>query len=286
MRQVAIVTDSAASIPPPLSSQYGIDVVPLSLVIESRSYPDTLDGDTQQFYRSLKSARRPPTTASASPGAHLEALRQAGQRAPAVLYISISGRYSATYDSALQAAAALKQERPDLQIEVLDSQAAAMAQGFVVLEAARAAAQGADLPAVISHTRATIPRVGLLAVIDTLEYLARGGRVPKVQAWASALLAVKPILEFRDQEVRLLTRTRTKRRAVAQLIPLFEQRGYRGPGLHLCVQHTNALTEAEELAAAARQRLEPAELLISEFTLVMGAHIGPGLLALAYYVEP
>jgi DegV family protein with EDD domain len=286
MRQVAIVTDSAASIPPPLSSQYGIDVVPLSLVIESRSYPDTLDGDTQQFYRSLKSARRPPTTASASPGAHLETLRQAGQRASAVLYISISGSYSATYDSALQATAALKRERPDLQLEVLDSQAAAMAQGFVVLEAARAAAQGADLPAVISRTRAVIPRVGLIAVIDTLEYLARGGRVPKVQAWASALLAVKPILELRDQEVRLLTRTRTKRRAVAQLIPLLEQRGYRGSGLHLCVQHTNALSEAEELAAAARQRLEPAELLISEFTLVMGAHIGPGLLALAYYVEP
>jgi DegV family protein with EDD domain len=286
MRQVAIVTDSAASIPQSLSSQLEIDVVPLNLVIESHSYPDAVDGDTQQFYRSLKSARRPPTTAGASPGAHLEALRQAGQRAPAVLYISISNRYSGTYDSALQAAAALKEERPDLPVEVLDSQAAAMAQGFVVLEAARAAAQGADLPAVISRARAVMPHVGLLAVIDTLEYLARGGRVPKVQAWASALLSVKPVLEFRDQEVRLLTRTRTKRRAVAQLIPFFEQRGYKGPGLHLCVQHTNALPEAEELAQAARRRLEPAELLISEFTLVMGAHIGPGLLALAYYVEP
>jgi DegV family protein with EDD domain len=286
MRQVAIVTDSAASIPQSLSSQYEIDVVPLNLVIESHSYPDAVDGDTQQFYRSLKSARRPPTTAGASPGAHLEALRRAGQRAPAVLYISVSNRFSGTYDSALQAAAALKEERPDLPVEVLDSQAAAMAQGFVVLEAARAAAQGADLPAVISRARAVMPHVGLLAVIDTLEYLARGGRVPKVQAWASALLSVKPVLEFRDQEVRLLTRTRTKRRAVAQLIPLFEQRGYKGPGLHLCVQHTNALPEAEELAAAARRRLEPAELLISEFTLVMGAHIGPGLLALAYYVEP
>ncbi|MCJ7830974.1 MAG: DegV family protein [Dehalococcoidia bacterium] len=286
MRQVAIVTDSAASIPQSLSSRYEIDVVPLNLVFENRTYPDAVDGNTQQFYRSLKSARRPPTTTGASPGDHLQALRRASQRAPAVLYISVSNRFSGTYDSALQAAAALKEERPDLQVEVLDSQAAAMAQGFVVLEAARAAAQGADLPAVISRARAVMPHVGLLAVIDTLEYLARGGRVPKVQAWASALLSVKPVLEFRDQDVRLLTRTRTKRRAVAQLIPLFEQRGYKGSGLHLCVQHTNALPEAEELAAAARRRLEPAELLISEFTLVMGAHIGPGLLALAYYVEP
>jgi DegV family protein with EDD domain len=286
MRQVAIVTDSAASIPPSLSAQYEIDVVPLNLVIENHSYPDAVDGNTQQFYRSLKSARLPPHTAGVAPGAHLEALRRAGQRAPAVLYVSVSNRFSGTYDSAVQAAALLKQEQPDIEVEVLDSQAAAMAQGFIVLEAARAAAQGADLATVISRAHHTMPHVGVLAVIDTLEYLARGGRVPKVQAWASALLSIKPVLEFRDQDVRLLTRTRTKRRAVAQLIPLLEQRGYKGERLHLCVQHTNVLPEAQDLAVEAQRRLDPAEVLVSEFTLVMGAHIGPGLLALAYYAEP
>jgi DegV family protein with EDD domain len=285
MRQVTIVTDSAASIPPSLSEKHEIEVVPLNLVFEDRSYPDGVEGNTQEFYQSLKSAHRPPTTAGASPATQLEAMRRAAQRASAVLCITVPAQFSGTYDSALKAAEMLKEGLPDIQIEVLDSQTAAMGQGFVVLEAAKAAAQGADLPAVLSRAREVMPHVGLLAVIDTLDYLARGGRVLKVQAWAAALLRVKPIVELRDQEVRLLTRARTKRRAVAQLIPILEQRGYKGQGLHLCVQHTNASQEAEELAEEAYRQLQPGELFISEFTLVMGAHTGPGLLGLAYYVE-
>lgn len=286
MRKVAVVTDSAASIPPALAAEYEIEVVPLNLVLEDRSYPDSVDGNTQEFYRSLKSARHLPTTAGASPGAHMEAFRRASAQTRAVLYISISSQFSGTHASAVTAAETLRSENPRLQIEVIDSGTAAMAEGFVALEAARVAAEGADLPAVVSRAQAVMPRVGIVAIIDTLEYLARGGRVPKVQAWASALLSVKPILELRQEEVRLLTRTRTKQRAVPQLIPLLEQRGYRGEKLHLCVQHTNAPEEARDLMEEARERLQPGELLMSEFTLVMGAHIGPGMLALTYYMEP
>jgi DegV family protein with EDD domain len=130
-----------------------------------------------------------------------------------------------------------------------------------------------------------IPR-GNAAVIDTLEYLARSGRVPRIAAWASSLLSVKPIIELRDQDVHLVTRTRTRQRAIAQLVPILEQRGLRGKRLHLCVQHTNALEDAERLAGEVVDRLQPAETALSEFTLVMGAHTGPGLLGIAYYLEP
>jgi DegV family protein with EDD domain len=286
MKKVAVVTDSAASIPPPLAAQHEIELVPLNLVLEDRSYPDTVDSNTQEFYRSLKSARNMPGTAGASPGAHLEVFRKASAAAASVVYISVSSQFSGTYASALKAVDMLREENPHTRIEAIDSGTAAMAQGFVALEAARASAQGNDLPAVVARARGVMPRVGIVALIDTLEYLARGGRVPKVQAWASALLSVKPILELRQEEVRLLTRTRTKRRAVPQLIPVLEQRGYTGERLHLCVQHTNAQEEALHLAEEARERLQPAELLLSEFTLVMGAHIGPGMLALTYYMEP
>jgi DegV family protein with EDD domain len=286
MKKVAVVTDSAASIPLSLAAQYEIEVVPLNLVLEDRSYPDGVDGNTQEFYRSLKSARRMPSTAGASPGAHMEAFRRASAGASSVLYVSVSSQFSGTHASALKAVETLREENPRLQVEVIDSGTAAMAEGFVALEAARTAAADADLPAVTARAHEVMPRVGIIAVIDTLEYLARGGRVPKVRAWASALLSVKPILELRQEEVRLLTRTRTKRRAVPQLIPVLEQRGYTGERLHLCVQHTNAPEEALELVEEARERLQPAELLLSEFTLVMGAHIGPGMLALTYFMEP
>ena len=201
MRQVTIVTDSAASLPPDLRARYEIEVVPLNLVFENHAYPDGLD-DNHHFYQSLKSARRPPTTTGASPGTHLEALRRAAQRAPAVLCITVSTQFSGTHDAAVQAAVMLKEGLPDLQVEVMDSGSAAMGEGFVVLEAARAAAEGADLPAVMARAREAMPGVGLVAVIDTLEYLSRSGRVPRVQAWASALLSVKPIIELRQQQTR------------------------------------------------------------------------------------
>lgn len=285
MTKVTVVTDSAASLPAALRAEYDIEVVPLNLVFEDRSYPDGLESNGN-FYRALKASRRPPTTTGASPGTHLEALKRAASKAPSILCVTVSSQFSGTYNSAIQAADLLKEERPEILVEVLDSRSAAMGEGFVVLEAARAAARGADLAGVIAHAKEVMPHVGVVAVIDTLEYLARGGRVPRIQAWASTLLSVKPIIELRQQDIHLVTRTRTRRRAVAQLIPIMEQRGFRGSSLHLCVQHTNVLKEAQELAEEAARRLQPAEVAVSEFTLVMGAHIGPGLLGLAYYVEP
>jgi DegV family protein with EDD domain len=285
MAKVAVVTDSAASLPASLRDQYGIEVVPLNLVLDGRSYPDGVEGDGD-FYKALKAARRPPTTTSASPGIHLDYLKRAAAKAPSVLCVTVASRFSGTYDAAVKAAQMLKEERPEVAVEVLDSQSATMAEGFVAVEAAREAARGADLTGVLAHATDTISRVGIVAVIDTLEYLARGGRVPRISAWASTLLSVKPIIELRQRDVHLVTRKRTRQRAVAQLIPILEQRGLRGEKLHLCVQHTNALEEAERLAKEAAERLQPAEMAVSEFTLVMGAHTGPGLLGLAYYMEP
>ena len=285
MAKVALVTDSAASLPASLRAQYDIEVVPLNLVFDDHSYPDGLESNGQ-FYQALKTARRPPTTTSASPGTHLEAQRRAASKAPSVLCVTVSSRFSGTYDAAVKGAQMLREERPDVAVEVLNSQSAAMAEGFVVIEAARLATSGAELLEVVAHARDVISRVGIVAVIDTLEYLARGGRVPRIKAWASALLSVKPIIELRQQHIHLVTRARTRQRAVEQLIPILEQRGLRGQKLHLCVQHTNALEDAERLAKEAAGRLHPAEVAVSEFTLVMGAHTGPGLLGLAYYVEP
>ena len=205
MLKVAVVTDSAASLPASLREQYDIEVVPLTLVLDDHLYPDGMDGNAQ-FYQALKASHHPPTTTSASPGSYLEAFKRAAARAPAIVCITVSSKFSGTYNSALQGAEMLAEERPNVPVEVIDSESATMAEGFVAVEAARAAAAGADLADVAKRAREVVPKVGIIAVIDTLEYLARGGRVPRVQAWASALLSVKPIIELRDQEVRLVTR--------------------------------------------------------------------------------
>jgi DegV family protein with EDD domain len=286
MTRIVIITDSAACLPPHLIEEYGIHVVPLTLILEGKTYPDQANGDSHQFYEHLKSARQPPTTSSPPPGQYLEALRRAADGAGAALCITLSSRFSVTYDSAMQAMERARSELPALPVKVIDSGAAAMAQGFLVLEAARAAAAGADLEATAARVEALKPCVAVIALLDTLEYLARGGRVPRAAAWASSLIQLKPIAEFGPGGVRLVARTRVRRHARERLLTILEERTAGDHPLHLCVHHAAALEEAQELAEQARSILNPVELYVSEFTRVMSAHTGPGLLGFAYYLEP
>ena len=285
MPKVALITDSAACLPRHLLEEHSIAVVPLALVLEGKDYPDQADGDNHQFYQHLRSARRPPTTASPSPGDYLETLQRAASKAEAALCITVGSRFSSSYESAAQAAERARAELPTLQERVIDSGAAAMAQGFMVLEAARVAAAGGDLEATASRAEDLKTRVGIIAVLDTLDYLARGGRVPRAAAWASSLLQVKPILEFSHGSVRLVTRARAHRRAQERLFALLEERVAGASSIHLCVHHADAPEEALALAEQARSTLRPVELYMSEFTRVMSAHTGPGLLGFAFYCE-
>ncbi len=283
--QVAIVTDSTACIPPAIATEYSIGVVPLNLIFAGRTFVDGMGDTTEEFYEVLRTSRSPPTTAATSPGTFLDHILRAADRAPSVLCLTVSARFTAVYDSALQAAALARQERPELDIRVLDSRNATMAQGFMAIEAARAAAEGADIDTVVARTEALMPRVGVLAMLDTLTYIARTGRVPGAAAWVSSILRVKPIVEFRQGDIRLVSRTRTRKRAMERLLTIMEERARQGGPMHLCVHHTNTPQQALLLAGQAQERLHPVELYVSELTQVMGVHTGPEFLAFAYYLE-
>ena len=258
--------------------------MPLLLQFGEQVYQDGMTEDTAEFYETLRTASHPPTTAAPSPGAYAEAILRAGHDAEAVLCITVSRQFSAMYDAAAQGAALAREQAPNLDVRVLDSGAAAMAQGFIVIEAARAAQQGAGIEQVIARAEELMPKVQLLVVLDTLTYVARSGRVPRLIVWASSPLQVKPIAQFHRGAYRAVAIVRTMRRAVDRLVQLLEQRA-KGGGLHVCVHHTNVPREAETLAERVRVSLQPKELLISEFTQVMGVHTGPGLLGFAFYTE-
>lgn len=287
MARLAIVTDSACSIPRQIQEEYQIGIVPLSFLFEETSYLDNGSLSWQEFYSLLKSARRLPTTASAPPGAFLEAFREAYQQGSReVLCIVTSSQLTATYNSASDGAALAREQMPDLKVKVIDSRSAAAALGFVVLAAARAAANGAALEEAANRAQALIPRVYMLGVLDTLEYVAKGGRVPQVAAWLSALLQLKHVFQLHDGEISRLGAVRTKPRALARLRRLAGERLEREKPLHVAVFHTRAAEEAEELAEKVREEFRPAELFVSEFSQVMSIHTGPGLVGLAFYNEP
>jgi DegV family protein with EDD domain len=286
MARLAIITDSVCSIPQEMQEEYQIAIVPLAFLFGETSYVDNGSLSWQEFYALLKSARRLPTTASAPPAAFLDAFREAYQRGSReALCIVTSSQLTATYNAACDGAALAREQMADLRIEVIDSRCAAAALGFVVLAAARAAASGAALEEAANKAEALIPRLYMLGVLDTLEYLAKGGRVPQVAAWLSALLQVKPLFQLHDGKISRLGAVRTKPRAVARLLTLAGERLTLEKPLHVAVFHTRAAEEAEELAEKVREEFRPVELFVSEFTQVMSIHTGPGLIGLAFYNE-
>jgi DegV family protein with EDD domain len=215
---------------------------------------------------------------------YVEAIGRAARRAQAVLVITVSAQFSAMYDSARAAIDAIRAESPALDVRLLDSRNAAMAQGFVVLEAAREAARGASIDGVIARAEEMTTQVTLLAMLDTLTYLSRSGRVPRVAAWAAGVLQVKPVVRFNASDIKLVARTRTRPKALDRMAAIFAE-SVAGRRVHLAVHHAHVPEDAAALLDRARNSADVVESYLTEFTQVMGVHTGPGLTALAWWCE-
>ena len=177
----------------------------------------------------------------------------------------------------------LLERRPNADVRILDSQTAIGAQGLITTEALRIANTGADLDAVERAALKVRERVRLLAYVDTLRYLWKGGRVPAAAHLATSALRIKPVFELRRSEITPLSRPRTARRAAARMLELMRERAPAGVPLRVSVMNAAAPERADMVAAAVRREYDCAELYQSEVTPVMGAHIGPGMVAVAFW---
>jgi DegV family protein with EDD domain len=283
MGRVAIVADSSACLPRELVEANRIAIVPLGLTIGGELYADGSITNAELFER-LIACRGGAQTASASPGAFLEAFaRQRDAGATDVLCLTLSARYSGTYGAALDAAALVQDRLPGLQVRVVDTGGLAMTHGFAVLGAARAAKAGACLDGAADTARRIGQAGQLLGTLDTLRYLVKGGRVPWILGSAASLLRIKPVLAFEGGSARSIGRPRTWPAASEQMLHRLVTDGSGGGPLHAAVMHVDAPDRARELACEVQTRFHPAELLVSEFTSVMAAHTGPGFVGLAFY---
>jgi DegV family protein with EDD domain len=274
MPQVRIVTDSIADIPPPMAAQLGITVIPAIVRFGDEAFEDGVNLSNDEFYARLRSSPVLPKTSVPPVGAFEEVYRQLGRETDQIVSIHVPARLSGMLNAATSAARAL----PDLQIEVIDSTNISMAMGWLAIMAARVANEGQSLHEVVALVRQTIPKVRLLAVVDTLEYAVKGGRIGKGQALVGSLLRVKPLLQVLSSELLPLENVRTLRRAVARLMELV---GELGPLAEACVAHA----DAPDLAREVRQMLAPIHPIdripIVEAGPVLGAHAGPGAVGVA-----
>jgi len=285
MRRVVVVTDSTACLPKEMAQELGVRIVPLNFVFSDTSYRDDPDLNMADFYEQLEKSSKTPITSPASPGTYLELFREAGQEVDGILCITVASRISGMYEGARVAREMAAQEMPDKEIRVMDSGTAAMAQGFVALAAARAAARGETIEKVCQAAEEVRDRVKLVAMVDTLRYLAKSGRFPRIASWGASLIGLKPILTLRQGQVRPVTAARSSRSGARKMLKIMGKEAQGKGPIHASVIHGNVPEEADEFAEQARREIDCAELFVSHFTPVMGIYTGPGVLGLAFYSE-
>ncbi len=270
---VKIVTDSTADLPAEMVQQLDITVVPLTVVFGDRAYKEGVDIDHDTFYRLLQESRVLPTTSAPSVGELLQAYERVLADSDEVVCIHLSSKLSATYSNACRAAEALRER--GARIEVVDSLNVSMGMGFIVLAAARAAQGGASMEQVVAIARHCAGRVRLYFVLDTLEYLRRGGRIGRARAFLGSLLHVKPILSLREGEVHPEGRVRTRQQAQARLLQL----ALATPRIReAAVGYTTDREEAEAMLERLRPMLPHLQPYLVRIGPVVGTHAGPGLL--------
>jgi DegV family protein with EDD domain len=274
---VAVVADSAANLPEDAARELGIEIVPMYLKLGQAVYRDGIDLTPADFYRRLVQHREAASTSTPSPGDFLEAFRRTGQKD--VVCVTVSSGMSASHQEATLAA-----QRFDGRVEVVDSLSASMAEGFVALEAARAAAAGGSLEEVAARARAVAPGTWLLAMIETFEFLRASGRVNKFQAYAATMLDVKPVFRFRDGEITPIARPRTRRRAVARLVE-DSLAAINGRPVHVAAIHAGTPEDARTIMDRISEKGNVVESFVVEVTPVIGAHVGPGLVGTAFHCD-
>jgi DegV family protein with EDD domain len=281
---VTIVTDSVACLPSELATRYGITVVPLEIVYKDKVYKDGVDISASKFYEMLRTSKVLPTTTAPPPQVYLDEYEKIVKEGNEILVICPSKKLTHVYVSANVAADMLRERTLGAAIEVLDSGTAAGAQGFVALDLALASARKKlRLPELSKLASQIMENVHVLVFIDTIEYLARSGRVPYILAWANALLKIKPIIELlpMGKGVVPVDRVRTRLRALARVLEILEHRT-KGLPLRVMVHHTNSPDEAAVLARQVKERMNLGTVYVEDFTPVMGVHTGPGLVGVSY----
>jgi len=284
MGKVAIVTDSLACLTKELVERYRIRIVPLNIHFAGKIYKDWVDITPDQAYKLFLKAPGSWGSSAPSPEDYLKVFREVGNRIKNILCVTASSRLSSTHDVAKLAREQAAAEFPQTSIEVLDSRVATAAEGLVALAAAQAAAEGRSLAEVVKVAEEVRDRVTLVAFLDTIRYVHRSGRIPKIAAQAGALLNIKPLLTISSGMLRFMGAVRSRERGIERMLKVMRDKVGQNP-VHVAVMHAYALEEAKKLKEKVASAFNCAELWLTEFSPLMGYATGTGTLGLAFYKE-
>jgi DegV family protein with EDD domain len=280
MSKVAVVTDSTAYIPNDLLVKHNITVAPQVLIWGDETLKDGVDIMPDEFYRRLSTAKVMPSTSQVSPATLKTIFEKVLEEGFDVLGVFISSKLSGTMSSAMQAIEMLPKAKD--KIAVVDSNSTAMAMGFMALAAARAAQAGENLAECAKLAEAAYAHTGVFFVVETLEFLRRGGRIGGAQALLGTALNIKPVLELRDGRIESIEKVRTKGKALDRVVELVVEKVAGRSPVRLATLHANAESEARSTLEKTSALLKPVESVFAGVSPVIGTHAGPGTVGLAF----
>jgi len=272
---VKVVTDSTSDIPAEVAQELEIAVVPLYIHFGNEVYQDGVDLSAEDFFHKLVTAPTLPKTSAPSAGTFTETYEKLAAETDEIISVHISTKLSATYNAALLGKGGMK---TPCRVEVVDSLSASIGLGLLAISAAKAARAGANLDRITAMIRQAIPKTRYFGMVDTLEYLYKGGRIGKAQAFLGSMLSIKPLLTLRDGEAYPLERVRGRSRALARLCELVEKFHHIKD---MAIAHTTTPEELEALAIRLSPLFPADQLYKSRCGATMGTYLGPGALTVA-----
>ncbi|MBP8998287.1 MAG: DegV family protein [Anaerolineaceae bacterium] len=282
-----VVTDSASQLVQADVLPFGIEVVPLEIYINGKEYLDGLEITPGELYKKMRTENPEVKTSAPGVGRFYSVFKKMiDQGRNEILCITISNKLSATYNAAVDAANMIQAEYSEKKVIVFDSLTAAVAQGFLALEAAKRLSTGESMEKVIRFLTLARERTGLIAAVETLKYLAQGGRIGKASYLVGSALRIVPVLTVnREGVVAPVAKVRRKDNLLPNMLSILNQHIKGWKKIHLSVMHADAMEQAKGLQKALSDLYPSLEVPIEPFTPVMGAHTGPGLFGMGYYFE-
>lgn len=279
--KILVVADSSSSLPEYLIKELDIRIIPLWLVWDEKCFQDGVDIDPHTFYQRLRTSESLPSSTQPSALEFKEFFQKLAGDCSGIVNVLASSKISGTVESA----EAAKDFVPGMQVRVVDSLFSAMGQGLVAVSAARAAASGRPIEEVVSRAISVRDQTHLLFVVDTLEYLHKGGRIGGAKKLLGTALNIKPILHFEDGTIQPLSQTRTKSKGVEEMLNIAAERLGSSTMAEAGVVHVDCLEEGRSLVEKVKERFNPPLIHLSDVSPVVGTHVGPGALGLAFYPE-
>ena len=278
MAGVSIITDSSAYLPEDYVKKYGIIVIPLSLHWEGKSYLDGVDISANDFYLKLKNAHTLPTTSQVPANDFVIAIQKELDKGRSVIVMPISKGISATYLSALAAESQLKNPK----VAIVDTCLVSMALSFEVLAVARAAEKGASLEECKKVAAQAYEHIGVYFTVDTLKYLYKGGRIGGAKRLLGAALKIKPILQIREGKIEAAGSAITRKKAIEEMVQMVKTAVGDQKPVRISVFHALEADLAQELLTRLNKEMNTTEGILSEVSPVVGAHVGPGTISIAW----